>query len=800
MTTRTGLLVALVLGVLSVQGLPVVASQQDIEVSGRLVQVMSEETAEGADHIHVDDDVDIITMVEVDGDLIALADPVDGATGDEVTITVEGAGRATGAKALAAAADESNPATVVDIDVVSADDTLLAAGSNNTLTILPVYWSGSSSVTSAPLKALGEATAAYWSQQSGGAITTSVVVKPWIDARTTAGVSVPTSCSNQAMATLVTQLMAAQGYTSPSTAKGRVSVFFPYWNICGWAGLGSVGGSYSWINGYTNVEILAHEFGHNLGLGHANRYDCGSVALSLPTSACAGYEYGDSVDVMGSGTLTGKPGNLNPAMSDYLGLTKTVKATAGTTTTTTLGALGSTGSVRAVTIPVNGGTVYVGFRPHVSPDTRNASWAGVQVHMQVMDSYFPTSYLLDMHPAQNFANPTLGAGETWKVPGTSLEVTVNSVNGTTSATVTVTAPVTLGSDLGFVPVTPARLLDTRTGTKVGPNQMLDVKVAGVAGVPSNAQAVALNVTAVEATTGTWIRTWPAGVSEPASSTLNTRPGAATAAATVLGVGSGGKVRLRNNAGAVHLIVDVTGYYVSNGGSNFTPLSTAVRLYDSRLSGGHASGKTERLQVAGTAGVPSNATAVMVNVTSAAAKSGGFISVVPAGADPTKTSAVNLWGGTDVANRATVPLSGGKIDVYLAGGPSGVVIDLVGWYGPSGDYRLTPVAPQRMVDTRLKGGRLGTAETRTVALRDAIVTSKKPAAAVATITATGQTAGTYMTVGALGRRLPPTSDLNTGPGRDQAAMVLFVWDSAGKSVVYNNAGSTHVVIDVTAVFR
>ncbi|MCL2849452.1 MAG: hypothetical protein FWE61_05340 [Micrococcales bacterium] len=796
-TARAGLVVMLVLGALTVGGLPGVAGHGAVHVSGRLVQVMANTGG---------DDDDLVAMLEVDGRLVALPHDVqvDGASGDQVTVTIEGAGRATGAAAVVAADDQSKPAVVVDVDVEPRDDgELLAASSTNTLTILPVYWTGSPPVPVSELRTLGEATARYWSTQSGGAISTSVVVKPWIDARTSSHVTVPTSCSNQAMAALTSQVIAANKYTAPSGSTGRVSVYFPRWSACGWAGLGTVGGPYSWINGYTTPEILAHEFGHNLGVGHANRYDCGRVALALPAaSACSNREYGDTVDVMGSGVVTGQPGNLNVAMADFLGLAKVVAAQPGKTTKVTLGRLGSFSAVRAVTVPVAGGTVYISFRPNVAPDTRMPAWGGVQAHLQVMGSYYPTSYLLDMNPTQDFATPALGVGQSWQVPGAGFEVTVTSVNGTTSADVTVTPveAVTLGSDLGFVPVTPARLVDTRTTSKVGPNKTLDVKVAGTKGVPADAKAVALNITAVNATGRTWVRAWPLGVPEPSSSTLNVHPGAVVAAATVLGVGSGGKVRLRNNVGTVDLIVDVTGYYTASGGEGFTPLPRAQRLYDSRtVSGGHASMSTRRLQVAGKAGVPANATAVMINVTSASARGPGHITVVPGGGDIRATSSVNLWPGADVANRATVPLSGGKIDVYLHGGPSGVVIDVVGWYGPSGKLRLTPVVPQRVVDTRVAGGALRQAESRTVAVRSAVA-SAQPVAAVATITATGQTANTHMKVGAAGTSLPPTSDLNTGPGRDQAAMALFVWDSAGRSVVYNNAGSTHLVIDVTAVFR
>lgn len=805
---RPGLVVAWALAAVTVQGLPAVADDGVIQVSATLVQVMAEEADDAGtiatESVAPEPSDELVSMVEVDGRLVALPEEitVDGATGDEVLLTIEGSGRARGADAVAATVDETSPATVVDIEVLPGE--AVAASARTTLTILPVYWSGSR--PAADLQTLGEATATYWSQQSSGAISTTVAVKPWIDARTVSNVAVPTSCSYESMAVLASQLIAANGLSA--SGSNRVSVYFPYWNICGWAGLGAVGGAHNWINGYTNPEILAHEYGHNLGLGHANWFDCGNVALILPTTLCASREYGDTADVMGSGTLTGQPGNLNSAMADWLGLAKVVKAQPGQITTATLSPLGSVSAVRAVSVPVSGGTVYVDFRPNVSPDTRKPAWAGVQVRLQAMTSYYPTTYLLDMHPDQNFASPTLREGESWQVPGTGLEITVVAVNGTSSAKVAVapvgsaTGSVSLGSDLGFVPTTPVRMLDTRTtGPTLGAGTRMDLQVTGLRGVPANAKAVAVNVTAVSPSAVTYLRAWPTGTAEPTASVLNVEPNATAAVATSVGVGTGGKVSLRNNAGSVHVVVDVTGYYVDGAGVGFEPLPQAVRLLDTRKAGsGLAPGGTRRVSVTG-AGVPSNATAVMVNVTSAAAGGPGYVSVVPAGDDVRATSSVNHRPGTDVANRATVPVSGGKIDVYLAGGPAGVVVDVVGWYGPSGTLLLTPVVPQRVVDTRTVGGAVKAGQTRTLSVRDAIFTSATPKAALVTLTATQQTAGTtYLTVGAAGQALPPTSDLNTGAGRDQAALALMVWNSSGSSVVYNNAGSTHVIVDVTAVFR
>ena len=64
-----------------------------------------------------------------------------------------------------------------------------------------------------------------------------------------------------------------------------------------YAGLGYVGGvGYHLANGYFDVRTSAHEFGHNLGLGHANWWDTGGRSTIGPGTA---EEYGDPFDTMG---------------------------------------------------------------------------------------------------------------------------------------------------------------------------------------------------------------------------------------------------------------------------------------------------------------------------------------------------------------------------------------------------------------------------------------------------------------------------------------------------------------------
>lgn len=360
------------------------------------------------------------------------------------------------------------------------------------------------------------------------------------------------------------------------------------------------------------------------------------------------------------------------------------------------------------------------------------------------------------------------------------------------------APVALAGSLRFVPVTPARLLDTRpSGASLGPASRVDVTVTGRAGIPADARAVAINVTSVHSSGTTHVRAWPAGAAVPNASVTNTDPSRTSAAATIVGVGGEGKVSLWNSTGSTHLLVDVTGYFVEGGtGSGFAAAAPA-RLLETRTAGGAIPGGTRRtLQVAGRAGVPADATAVVLNVTSTASGQ-GYVSVVPRGAPAGVVSTVNHHPQRDVANRAVVPLAGGAVDVDVAGAGAQVVVDVVGWFSPSAPARFTPVVPVRAFDTRTSTP-LGAATDRRFDLAGAGVPSDARAVALSLTATQPSSFATYLTVWGAGPR-PGTSDLNTGTGRDQANLAV-VAPSGGGVRVYNDQGSTHVVGDVLGWFR
>jgi hypothetical protein len=125
----------------------------------------------------------------------------------------------------------------------------------------------------------------------------------------------------------------------------------------------------------------------------------------------------------------------------------------------------------------------------------------------------------------------------------------------------------------FVPISPCRLVDTRAASAVGartsplgPNETFTQQVTGnvgqCAGIPADATAVALNVTAVDGTAASYLTLFPSEVaSPPNASNLNWVPGAPPTPNKVdVKLGPTGAIKIYNNVGSVNVLADVVGYY------------------------------------------------------------------------------------------------------------------------------------------------------------------------------------------------------------------------------------------------
>ena len=120
----------------------------------------------------------------------------------------------------------------------------------------------------------------------------------------------------------------------------------------------------------------------------------------------------------------------------------------------------------------------------------------------------------------------------------------------------------------YVPLTPARLLDTRFGTglsgKFTANTPRTFHVTGLGGVPANAVAVTGNFTVTNQTAAGAAFLGPNSTASPATSTLNfplgdTRANGVTLALSPTGTLSA--IYLYKVGATTDFIFDVTGYFV-----------------------------------------------------------------------------------------------------------------------------------------------------------------------------------------------------------------------------------------------
>ena len=282
------------------------------------------------------------------------------------------------------------------------------------------------------------------------------------------------------------------------------------------------------------------------------------------------------------------------------------------------------------------------------------------------------------------------------------------------------APTFISGSSAYQAVAPTRLADTRPTegafgfTRISAN-VIRVQVAGVSGVPASATAAVLNITAVNTTAAGFVTVYPAGSPLPTASNVNidhARQVMANMATVKLSTGGAVDVFMQNQ---MDVAIDVSGVYVAvpgpvSAGRLVTLAGGAFRALDTRTRGfGVAPQGVERVDVS-KAGVPANATAVVVNVT--ATETGiGFWTAFPLGQDPPNASNINIdTPGQTRAGQAIVLLSGTPaFNVFTQGGGH-LVVDVAGYFTgtgltPSLDGLFLPSSPTRLFDSRNSYGGL-----------------------------------------------------------------------------------------------
>ena len=259
---------------------------------------------------------------------------------------------------------------------------------------------------------------------------------------------------------------------------------------------------------------------------------------------------------------------------------------------------------------------------------------------------------------------------------------------------------------------PERLADTREGERTvdgrfagaglrPADRTYEVRVAGRGTVPADATAVALNVTATTIGEAGFLTVYPCDAERPLASNVNYEPGLTTPNLVFSRLDPDGRVCVYTLR-AVDLVIDIAG---SLPDASFVPLPEPRRLLDTRpgevtfdrsFRGGglQPDGATLQLPVAGRAGVPDDATAVVLNVTSTGSTSPGFVTAHPQGSGLAAASNVNFVGGRTVANLVVAGL-GSTGDVCLfTRGATHLVVDVAGWLTGPPPATSAPSCPGR----------------------------------------------------------------------------------------------------------
>jgi hypothetical protein len=379
------------------------------------------------------------------------------------------------------------------------------------------------------------------------------------------------------------------------------------------------------------------------------------------------------------------------------------------------------------------------------------------------------------------------------------------------------APQVSSAPSAYTAVNPTRVMDTRTGSGIvgagntlGPAASFSLVVApnATAGVPANATAVVMNVTATDTTAASYLTVYPTLDSLPFASNLNWVAGYTVPNLVTVQPGSGGAVTFYNKFGSVDVIADIAGYFAPPSGSAGGEVGTGFpqRLVDTRAGSGHLGAgsaigpaATATYQVTGNAGVPATGvSAVILNSTVTNTTAASFLTLW-AGAPATRNTVSNdNWvAGWTRANRVIVPVSStGSISVYNQFGSVDVILDVNGYFTDStaSGKLFTSVSPIRLADhTALGpnssfnlsvGGVAGVPVGASAAILDAVVSET--------------TAPSFLTASP-SPGVSSTSDINWVAGQVNPNLTVTTLGTGGQVNFYNSAGNVNVSVDLEGYF-
>jgi hypothetical protein len=371
--------------------------------------------------------------------------------------------------------------------------------------------------------------------------------------------------------------------------------------------------------------------------------------------------------------------------------------------------------------------------------------------------------------------------------------------------------------LQFVPITPCRLVDTRSAPGLfggpamagGAMRSFPLPQSLTCVVPPTAAAYSLNVTVIPSGPLGYLSIWPAGEAQPAVSTLNSPDHRVKATAAIVPAGEEGAVSVFVSD-TTDMVLDIDGYFQppSDQTLQFYPL-TPCRVLDTRnqqgyLGGPYLHGTHERdfPMLWSNCQIPNTARAYSLNLTVVPWQGHplGYLSVWAAGGNQPVVSTLNNPKATIVANAAIVPAGvGGAVAVYPSQ-DTDLIADINGYFAATGagGLSLHATAPCRVLDTRSNGGPFSGQQNppvNVVAIPCGIPSGAGGYVLNATVVPVGALG--YLTLWPDGQAQPVVSTLNALDGVTASNMVVLPVQD-GKIDAYAS-GTTQLILDISGYF-
>jgi len=403
----------------------------------------------------------------------------------------------------------------------------------------------------------------------------------------------------------------------------------------------------------------------------------------------------------------------------------------------------------------------------------------------------------------------------------------NPVTAQADSDLTAGSAEVVGAASAYKAITPIRILDTRTDAGIkrlwiesafSIDPVTNTGVAAAAGVdPDQITAVIVNMTMVNAGSRGFGTVWPTGSERLVTSINNvefqrhTRPNLVIAP-----LGLDNKISVYGSTTA-DVVLDVLGVFVTSGpttAGRFEPLGP-VRAFDTRKPDDpeFAADQTQTIDLT-SAGVPADATGVVLNVTAIRSLARGNYRVWAAGQPRPEHSNVNVLAANyNAGNQVISGVTNGRIQVYSTSG-GGMTIDVTGYFtgnsdSSTSDGLFVPFTPGRLLDTRqnntsigLNGGKEVDANEKfalQVAGRLDIPDTGAKAVALNLTSVQAEDRG-YLKAYANGVPEPETSSLNyTAAGQTVPNHAITSINTTNGQITLQSLRQSHVVVDASGYF-